>query len=204
MVLTKRWLRLSLVFTVMVALTAISSPLWSSLFTPSVVDKSAISINRSGERVYNNKPFTGEVVSYHPSGQLIKSDQFVNGRRHGHAKRWFTDGLLSYETNYIQGLRDGLEQSWWFNGKLRSQTHFVNGKAEGEAWNWYRNGAKFKKYNYTAGKPTGLQQGWRQNGQLFTNFEYKNGRIYGLRKSNTCVGLKDEAVAIGYYQSQDY
>lgn len=199
---TKRKLRFSLVCFVLAASAAIASPAWLPLFSPSVVDKSEISINQKGERVYQNKPFTGEVVSYNSSGQLLRSDHFLNGRRQGAARRWFADGLLSYEANYVNGIREGAEKSWWFNGNPRSETHFVGGKADGAAWNWYRSGKKFKKFNYTAGLPTGLQQGWRRNGQLFTNFEYKNGRIYGLRKSNTCVGLKNEAISLSYYKEQ--
>ena len=203
MVLTKRGLSLAFICFVLAASAALASPLWILLSSPLVVDQSEISINSKGERAYNNRPYTGQVVAYSASGQVIRIDHFVNGRREGAAKRWFADGLLSYEVNYVAGVREGVEKSWWFNGNPRSETHFVNGKAEGEAWSWYRSGQKFKRFNYTAGKPTGLQQGWRRNGTLFTNFEYKNGRIYGLRKSNTCVGLEDETISIGYYKSQE-
>lgn len=166
------------------------------------VDKSEISINKKGQRIYQNKPFSGEMVSYHSSGNLATSDYFVHGRREGFSRKWFRDGTLGYESYYKKGARDGYTRSWWFNGNPRSEFFYVDGKPQGTAWRWYRSGAKFKKFNYQAGKPVGLQQGWRENGKLFSNFEYKNGRIYGLRKANNCVGLEDEVISPDYYQKQ--
>lgn len=169
-----------------------------------IVDKSEISINKRGARVYQNIPFTGEMVSYHTSGKLASADQFVNGRRQGYSKKWFKDGVLGYQSNYESGVRDGANRSWWFNGNPRSETFYINGKVEGVAWRWYRNGAKFKRFNYAAGKSVGMQKAWRKNGTLSSNFEYKNGRIYGLRKTNSCVGLENEVVSVDYYKSQNY
>jgi antitoxin component YwqK of YwqJK toxin-antitoxin module len=182
----------------------ISASVWFWLQGPLIVDKSEISINKKGQRVYQNQPFTGEMVSYHAAGKLATADQFINGRRQGYAKKWFEDGVLGFESHYVSGFREGTTRSWWFNGNARSETFFVKGKSEGVGWHWYRSGAKFKRYNTLAGKPVGLQQAWRKNGTLFSNFEYKNGRIYGLRKANNCVGLENEVISPDYYASQDF
>ncbi|MFT2089533.1 toxin-antitoxin system YwqK family antitoxin [Paraglaciecola sp. 2405UD69-4] len=164
--------------------------------------KADVSINKQGQRVYQNKPFTGVMVSYFDSGQLATADEFVNGRRQGFAKKWFTNGKLAYHANYNHGQRDGFSRSWWVNGKRRSEFFYITGKPEGVAWRWYRSGAKFKRFNYKMGKPAGLQQAWRENGKLSSNFEYKNGRTYGLKKANSCVGLENEVISPGYYQAQ--
>lgn len=176
----------------------------SSSIETLVVEKSKISINAQGQRVHENSPFTGTMLSLHDSGTTATEDQFVEGRRHGHAKKWFQDGTLGYEAHYMLGTKEGYTRSWWSNGAKRSSFFFADGKSEGTGWNWYRSGAKFKKFNNVAGKPTGIQQAWRKNGKLFSNFEYKNGRIYGLRKANNCVGLEDEVISPKYYQTQAY
>ncbi|WP_339720639.1 toxin-antitoxin system YwqK family antitoxin [uncultured Paraglaciecola sp.] len=204
MILIKSRLGIFEVCCLLVALAVICISVWIHLQGPLIVDKSEISINQKGQRVYQNQAFTGEMVSYHTPGKLATADQFVNGRRHGYARKWFADGLLGYESHYVSGAREGITRSWWFNGNPRSETFFVKGKSEGVAWHWYRSGAKFKRYNTLAGKPVGLQQAWRKNGTLFSNFEYKNGRIYGLRKANNCVGLENEVISPDYYASQDY
>lgn len=169
---------------------------------PLEIEKSEISINKQGQRVYENSPFTGTMYSLHDTGNAASEDQFVNGRRHGYAKKWFHDGTLGYEAHYALGSKEGYTLSWWSNGAMRSSFFFVEGKSHGTGWNWYRSGAKFKKYNHVAGKPVGIQQAWRKNGKLFSNFEYRNGRIYGLRKANSCIGLEDEVMSFKYYQAQ--
>lgn len=164
--------------------------------TVNVVDASLVTINnKTGDRVHQGIPFTGEARSHHPDGTLAKAEQFKQGRRHGYVKHWFSNGTLGYEAYYQIGRRHGTSTSWWVNGNMRSQTSYSNDDAEGEAWAWYSNGNKYKKYNYVAGQPSGLQQGWRLNGKLFSNFEYRNGRAYGLRNSNLCVELNDEKIA---------
>lgn len=204
MILIKRRLATLVAGGALVALAVIFVSVWKGHHGPLIVDKSEISINKKGQRVYQNQPFTGEMVSYHAPDKLATADQFVNGRRYGYARKWFADGLLGYESHYVSGVREGITRTWWFNGNPRSETFFVKGQSEGVAWHWYRSGAKFKRYHTIAGKPVGLQQAWRKNGTLFSNFEYKNGRIYGLRKANNCVGLENEVISPDYYASQNY
>jgi antitoxin component YwqK of YwqJK toxin-antitoxin module len=201
-ILTNKRIGIALLFCGLVVVAAITTTIGSRSVTQLIIGKSEISINQKGQRVYQNKPFTGEMVSYHDSGKVASADQFVNGRRQGYAKKWFANGLLGYESFYAAGVRDGATKTWWSNSHLRSDFFYLKGKPEGVGKRWYRSGAKFKKFNYHAGKPVGLQQAWRKNGKLFSNFEYKNGRIYGLRKANNCVGLKDEVITPEYYRSQ--
>ena len=165
---------------------------------PLQIEASEIQLNNKGLRTYQGHLFTGEVVSYHDNGELASQEQFLGGRRHGHARKWFATGKLAYRSSYISGRREGSTLSWWFNGNPRTKYHYVKGKAEGKAWSWYRNGNKFKEFNFIAGQPSGLQRGWRQNGKLFSNFEYKNGRTFGLKKANTCIGLEDEKLSFDY------
>lgn len=163
-----------------------------------VVDKSEISIEKNtGERVYKGIPFTGDAVTFYPSGQMAILEQYQDGRWQGYKKRWFANGSLSSEAYYQNGYSDGLHTSWWGSGNLRSQTHYQAGQLHGSALKWYPSGVQFKKLNYLNGQPTGLQQAWRENGKLFSNFEYKNGRIYGLNKANLCVVLEDEEISLG-------
>lgn len=160
---------------------------------------SDISIDRlNGNRVYQNLPFNGEAVTYSKNGRMIEAEEFLNGRRHGHLKKWFENGVLAFESYYENGKRNGVSKSWWSNGNLRSLTEYIDDKADGVAWSWYRTGEKFKRINYLAGEPVGIQKGWRLNGKLFSNYEYKNGRVFGLMKANLCVTLEDEEIQITY------
>jgi len=158
-----------------------------------VVDIAELTINsRTGDREYDNKPFTGEARSYFADGRLERAEQYVAGRRHGYLRMWHENSQPAFESNYRAGRREGSTTSWWSNGNTRTRTEYLDDKPHGVAWSWYRGGEKFKRYNYVAGEPAGLQQGWRTNGKLFSNFEYRNGRTYGLRNANLCVELEDE------------
>ena len=150
----------------------------------------------NGNRTYKDTIFTGIGMHFHPNGQPMAAEAFLNGRRHGSLKKWFANGRLAFNSNYQVGRREGLTQSWWENGNQRSLTTYLNDKPEGEAWRWYRGGENFKRFNYLAGNPVGLQRAWRLNGKLFSNFEIRDGRAYGLRNSNMCVELSDEEISI--------
>lgn len=164
-----------------------------------VVDKSLVSIERStGNRIYLGAIFSGDAVTYHPSGQMATLEQFEDGRWHGQSFRWFEGGTLSQESFYDRETPIGIHKSWWPNGKLKNQSEYVNGKLNGVLLKWYESGEKFKRLNYLDGKTVGLQQAWRENGALFANHEYRNGRVFGLNNSNMCSGLKDEKIAFNY------
>ncbi|WOJ98212.1 toxin-antitoxin system YwqK family antitoxin [Congregibacter brevis] len=164
-----------------------------------VVDKSLVSIERStGNRMYQGSIFSGDAVTYHPSGQLATLEQFEDGRWHGRSSRWFESGALSQESFYDRETPTGTHRSWWPNGKLKSQSQYVNGKLDGALLKWYESGEIFKKLNYRDGRTAGLQQAWRENGALFANHEFRNGRVFGLNNSNMCSGLKDEKIAVDY------
>lgn len=191
------WWQCSIRFVVIVATTMLTTASSNQIDHFLVVDKSQISIEKStGNRVYKGTRFTGDAVTYYPSGQMATLEQFQDGRWHGKRLRWFEDGVLSQESLYEQERPVGTHKSWWSNGHLRTQYEYENGELHGIAYKWYRSGEKFKMLNYVEGEASGLQQGWRENGKLFANFEYRNGRVFGMNRANLCYGLKDEEISL--------
>ena len=161
-----------------------------------VNQKDIVLSTTSGLRLYKGEPYTGNVVSYYPSGQLAKLSSYQSGLRHGLLKQWFKHGELGFSAEYQAGILHGISQSWWGNGNKRSITLFEHGKINGDSFQWYSSGEIFKKMHYEKGKEVGLQQAWRRNGKLFSNYEYVNGRIFGLKRANMCVELEDENVFV--------
>lgn len=143
---------------------------------------------------FRNRPYTGQVYSTYPTGQLAEEKTLLEGQVHGVSRKWFEDGTLSFEGEYVRGLRHGKTTSWWRNGQKRSISQFVDGIPHGEQWQWYQNGRKFKRIQLENGKQEGLQQSWRANGKLYNNYEAKNGRIFGLKRANLCYELSDENI----------
>jgi hypothetical protein len=129
-----------------------------------------------------------------PSGRLLSSVEFIDGKKHGVSRKWYEDGTLSYEAFYLKAKLDGPSRSWWPNGKLRTESNFEEGVVHGVQKQWYQSGAIFKQRNIEYGKELGLQRAWRENGKLYCNYEAKNGRNYGLKRASMCFRVEEEQV----------
>jgi len=151
-------------------------------------------IPAKGLAFYQDKPFSGTALTYNEAGTTIVAIDYLNGKKHGWYKKWFSDGTLSFAAKYHDGKRHGTTKSWWKNGNIRSESDFENGIAEGVQMQWYQSGAKFKRINLKDGKEEGLQQSWRENGKIYNNYEAKNGRIFGLKRANLCYEVEEEVV----------
>jgi antitoxin component YwqK of YwqJK toxin-antitoxin module len=157
------------------------------------VDKSAVVLIADKGLVYfEDKLFTGETTRYNQTGDLLESVEYLSGKKSGLYKKWYDDGLLSFQAAYIKGRRHGTSSSWWNNGNLRSESNYINGIVGGIQTQWYISGVIFKQRNIVNGKEEGLQQAWRENGKLFANYEVIDGRMYGLKRSKLCFELEDE------------
>lgn len=159
------------------------------------IDSKLIHISHAtGLRMYQNKPFTGDAVTFYPNGKMAKREHFKQGLRDGFLTQWFENGTLAFDSRYVAGVLEGTTLSWWSNGNMRSESVYRQGKVNGTSLQWYATGELFKKMNYVDGQEVGLQQAWRRNGKLFSNYEYINGRVFGLKRSNMCVELENEEV----------
>jgi len=149
---------------------------------------------QNGMVYYQNKPFTGIVITKYANDSLATSIDIVDGKREGHYQKWFPDGKLSYQASYSKGKQEGTAYSWWRNGHLRSESNFIKGVPNGTQFQYYKSGAMFKRLQLVNGKEEGMQQSWRENGKIYNNYEAKNGRIFGLKRSKLCYTLDDEEV----------
>ncbi|MBU3027675.1 toxin-antitoxin system YwqK family antitoxin [Zobellia galactanivorans] len=147
-----------------------------------------------GKWYYNDQPYNGYSVKFHPNGALGERLGFVDGKREGIAKQWSDHNVLRVQANYKHNRLDGVYKTWWENGTLSEKSHYVNGRLHGKQTKWYANGKISKERNLVEGKEEGLQKAWLQNGKLYVNYEAKNGRIFGMRRANSCYKLEDEVV----------
>lgn len=143
---------------------------------------------------FEGVPFSGRSISLYPDRSKASSVEYQKGKKHGTYRRWFENGIKSFESEYIDGKQAGKTISWWRNGNKRSESNFKAGILDGVQEEWYKSGAKFKKMNIVNGQEEGMQQSWRENGKLYNNYEAKNGRIFGLKRAALCYQLEDEEV----------
>lgn len=139
----------------------------------------------NGVLLYNDKPFSGKLVSYFNNNQLQFQTQYVNGKKEGTEQHWFNNGSLAQERFYTKGKKTGIHRGFWNNGNLKFVYHFNNkGAYNGSVKEWFKQGQLYKAFNYTNGKENGKQRLWEIDGSVRANYEVVNGERFGL------IGLK--------------
>ena len=160
-----------------------------------IIVKSELELKPNLGLVYHqSNPFTGRSMLYYEDGSEAELIEYVDGKRDGFYKKWFTDGQLSFESFYVDGKQENLTKTWWKNGNKRSEAFYVKGLVNGTQRQWYISGEKFKEMNMANGQEEGIQKAWRRNGKIYNNYEAKNGRFFGLKRSSLCYELESEQV----------
>lgn len=75
------------------------------------------------------------VFTYHPSGKLSSTAEYLEGRRDGFWKVYDEEGRLIMHACFDQGRRCGTWEFFASNGALRGRLSFIEGDlAQGEAY----------------------------------------------------------------------
>lgn len=145
----------------------------------------------NGRRYYAEKPFSGYIESYFPSGRLKSKQSFYNGVEEGLLSTYYENGNKDTRRYFHAGEKDSINQGWWPDGTLAFEYHFKRGVYDGDFKEWYETGKPLKHIVYRNGKEqSGI--GWRANGKVYMSFAVKDGRLYGLINPNLCYSLKNE------------
>lgn len=90
---------------------------------------------------------------------------------------------LRYHWNYINGKKHGVARSWWSNGQLRRECTYNMGEYVGPDFEWFRDGQiREKKYYDDNGGLTDTRYQYYHeghDGNLKWEKEYKNGQQHG-------------------------
>ena len=141
----------------------------------------------TGEVSYTGNYFKGDEKNgiyqeWAPNGQIIKSENRVNGEKEGLQQEWYDNGLPYREVNYNDGLIEGLERTWYNNGNLWSSLNYKNGELDGEAKRYNRDGVLRNHRYYKNGHLDGEYTEYYPDGHLMLQEHWKNGRAEGETK----------------------
>ena len=101
----------------------------------------------------DDKPFTGILKNFFPSGKISVIDHFKDGKQHGEFKSFHENGNISMKGKFINGKQDG----FWFE--------------------YYDDGSLYWKLKYTMGeKADGLFKMYHQNGNVKSEVIYKDNK----------------------------
>lgn len=128
-------------------------------------------------QINSDKPFTGNVFSYHENGQVKISGKYKKGLKEGLFEQFYDNGQLLYSVNYFMGEKEGVEKTYFENGNI----HFIS--------------------NYKNNLLTGVKETYFENGQMNLKEKYKGGVLEDVTRFNQSG---DEILTISFYWDDNY
>jgi antitoxin component YwqK of YwqJK toxin-antitoxin module len=108
---------------------------------------------------------------------------FVNSRRDGIWKKYFSSGKIKHEITYIKGKPDGYAKFYYENGNVSEEGIWKMNKWVGEYKYYFENGNMSYLWNYNeSGKRTGEQKYYYENGNVMIEGEWNDGKESGIIK----------------------
>jgi hypothetical protein len=86
-------------------------------------------------------------------GYLASEEPFVNGKIHGEAKHYYSDGKLRTKIEYKEARRNGIMESYYETGEKHGDIPYTNGKVHGTRHNYKKDGSLTMVCTYENGKP---------------------------------------------------
>ena len=77
-------------------------------------------------------------ISFNADNSKKWERHYLNGKKNGPERVWFTSGQLKSECNFIDDELNGLWKTWYSNGNLKNDTYFTNGN-QSHYSRWYDN-----------------------------------------------------------------
>jgi antitoxin component YwqK of YwqJK toxin-antitoxin module len=122
---------------------------------------------------------TKRLPGYKPD-QKVEEGSYVNSRKHGAWKKFFSNGNVKDEINYRMNRPDGPYKVYYENGNVQEQGVWKNNRNIGEFKRFHENGKVAQKFEFNAtGKREGRQQYFYENGQLMIEGNWAGGKESG-------------------------
>lgn len=94
--------------------------------------------------------FTGEVVEFAPSGELVELVTVVNGLPHGPSLSWYRNGQLRLEQSVVRSRAVGRSRRWYPDGTLADELMFDDYGALTSKTVWNERGEEIERTTYGA------------------------------------------------------
>ena len=121
--------------------------------------------------------FTGWLNDHATNGSVRLCAAVVDGRLHGVAESWATDGTLELREHFHRGLPHGPRNTWHASGKKRSEGRMVFGQQQGVYHQWTESGTLAAQAEFKDGKPHGLSRAWHPSGCLKAEALMNHGTV---------------------------
>jgi antitoxin component YwqK of YwqJK toxin-antitoxin module len=148
--------------------------------------------SENGILFLKTEPYTGYVFSFYPNTKdTAEVSGFLNGKEHGHWKKYYPNKKLKQQRFFDDGLKVGTYTAWYENGRKQLEYKFLNNEYEGVCRLWNIEGKMIQEMTYHKGYEEGSQKMYYDNGKIRSNYTIKNGRRYGLLGTKNCINVSD-------------
>lgn len=135
----------------------------------------------------NDEPFSGTYIKlvegWYSWGKY--TTEYVNGKKHGKDRIYYTNGNIYSEYHYINGQLEGPYISYYETGEKSGESVYVDGLREGARVSYHKNGGIQQKEHYKNSQLDGLKTTYRKDGSKASERLYKEG--VHITKSNSEV-----------------
>ena len=82
-------------------------------------------------RKFSNIPFSGQIESYHPNGQLKIIGDLSDGKKVGNWIEYYLSGIKKSEGQFANGKKDGPWVYYFLNANIKEKQFFIDGHKDG-------------------------------------------------------------------------
>lgn len=127
----------------------------------------------------DQKPFSGVLKNYHPSGKLSLIDNFQNGMQHGEFKSFYENGNILMSGVFKKGRQHGQWTEFHENGSIYWKLNYYEGiEEDGLFRTFHKNGEVMSEVTYFNGKPNSNWLHFDELGKKIKIEYYENGRFF--------------------------
>lgn len=122
------------------------------------------------------------LIGYYPTGELHTVRTLVNGKQEGSEVEYYRlDMQKKAERNYRNGKKHGQAKGYHSNGNLQGDWEFIDGQPIA-ATIYYRTGEKWLIHHFEDGKLNGVTEEYDKGGHLIAERVYKDDKLIERRR----------------------
>jgi antitoxin component YwqK of YwqJK toxin-antitoxin module len=167
----------------------------------------------SWRSTFRNDVEHGEHVDYHPTGEVLRRGQIVDGvpdgvhefrardgksygistitKGSGTWRAWYPDGVLAEHGEYVEGQKHGLWRLYHPKGHVLDETTWDNGALEGLHRDYYQTGELGLEGHNAGGFRSGIWSAYYTNGKIAWAGAYAEGSRVGLWYNGSYTGVAE-------------
>lgn len=135
---------------------------------------------------------------FNRTSEIMFEFDFVNDKKHGPSKKYFTGAKIMEEVEYLNGKKDGNYRKYYFSGQVLLEGQYENGKRTGKWIYYFDDGTVKIEGSYKLGQMHGEWVTKDRKGNVRSQRNYADGiDVDVLKKQNELKAAQNAAKEAG-------